>query len=56
MKLVNVYKQWKIVLDLIFKDKVKNSKVWKEHRKLFCAAAAKVEILEEEEEEDAAEG
>ena len=55
VKLENVFRRWKMVLDLIVEDEGGNRKVETKRGKLFRAPEAEVEDLEEEEEEQTTE-
>ena len=51
VKLENVYRRWKLVLDLIIEDQGGNAKVESRRGKLYSAPAAEAEIHEELDEE-----
>ena len=55
VKLENIFRRWKMVLDLIIEDEGGNRKVETKRGKLFRAPEAEVEDLEEEEEEQTTE-
>ena len=53
VKLENVYRQWKLVLDLIIEDKGGNAKVETKRGKPFCAPLSEAKNLDQAEEEEA---
>ena len=50
MKLKNVYRRWKLVLDLIIEDEGRNAKVKSKRGKLYSAPDAEVEVFKENDE------